>query len=76
MHEPRSINEGLRIVAGYIFGGNAGRKSLKMTAPVTQQLDPPAGEKIATGCGQLEVTRQGKSLAAEAPIHQSICSVL
>lgn len=42
-----AINEGFRILAGYIFGGNAGQKSIEMTAPVTQQSGTPEGEKIA-----------------------------
>jgi effector-binding domain-containing protein len=42
-----AINDGFRILAGYIFGGNAGQKSIEMTAPVTQQSGTPEGEKIA-----------------------------
>ncbi len=38
-----ALNEGFRILAGYIFGGNVRRASIAMTAPVVQQ----ASEKIA-----------------------------
>lgn len=38
-----AINNGFRILAGYIFGGNTGRSKVEMTSPVTQM---PA-EKIA-----------------------------
>jgi hypothetical protein len=37
-----AINGGFRILANYIFGGNIAKKSIDMTAPVTQQ----ASEKI------------------------------
>ena len=33
------LNNGFRILAGYIFGGNAPGESLAMTAPVLQQND-------------------------------------
>ena len=31
-----AINQGFRILAGYIFGGNQSQQSIKMTAPVTE----------------------------------------
>ena len=42
--EERARNEGFRLVAGYIFGGNATSTQIAMTAPVAQA---PKGEQIA-----------------------------
>jgi len=42
--QKEASNRGFRLLAGYIFGGNKGRKSIAMTSPVAQQ---PANEKIA-----------------------------
>ena len=35
----RSIGRGFRVLAGYIFGGNAGGEKIAMTVPVTQTPD-------------------------------------
>ena len=40
-----SMNNGFRIVAGYIFGGNTKKESIAMTAPVVSQSGK--GEKIS-----------------------------
>ena len=41
----KALNDGFRIIAGYIFGGNVKKESISMTAPVTAQTS--VSEKIA-----------------------------
>ena len=41
----QALNEGFRIVAGYIFGANTKKESIAMTAPVVEQKS--GNEKIA-----------------------------
>lgn len=43
--QKEAANQGFRLLAGYIFGGNGPRERIAMTAPVTQS--PAAGQKIA-----------------------------
>lgn len=43
-----ALNQGFRIIAGYIFGGNMKKQSMAMTAPVAEQTTTtPPSEKIA-----------------------------
>jgi hypothetical protein len=59
-----ALNEGFRIVAGYIFGANISKKSIAMTAPVTET---PAGEKIPMTAPVTE-TSAGETIAMTAPV--------
>ena len=53
-----ALNEGFRIVAGYIFGGNVKQQNIAMTAPVTEQR--VESEKVAMTAPVL-ATMEGES---------------
>lgn len=51
-----AASKGFRLLAGYIFGGNTTRKSIAMTAPVTQAA---ANEKIAMTAPVMQIGGNG-----------------
>lgn len=59
--QKKAVQAGFRKLAGYIFGGNQGRASIAMTAPVAQApaVQPPAA------------SRRGQTIAMTAPVAQT-----
>ena len=55
-----ALSQGFRIVAGYIFGGNAKKQSIAMTAPVVEQS--------SGGSGSSTNTTVSESIAMTAPV--------
>lgn len=56
-----ALNQGFRIIAGYIFGGNSTKKSIAMTAPVLAQS---TSEKIAMTAPVLAQTEGSTTIIA------------
>lgn len=56
--QKEAASKGFRLLAGYIFGGNARTQKLAMTAPVVQS--PASGEKIAMTAPVLQTGGNGK----------------
>ncbi len=54
--QKQALNEGFRLLAGYIFGGNKNRKSIAMTAPVAQA---PVSERIAMTAPVTQIQNAG-----------------
>jgi hypothetical protein len=64
-------NDGFRRLAGYIFGGNRGAKSIAMTAPVTQT----AGQKIEMTAPVTQTATEGKRWVIQFTMPSSFTSV-
>lgn len=63
-----ALNQGFRIVAGYIFGGNTKKESIAMTAPV---IEKSAAQNSASEKSAAEKTK-GQSIAMTAPVMATV----
>lgn len=67
-------NQGFRILAAYIFGGNKGERKIEMTAPVTQVAAParidmtaPVSQQATTGGYVVQFTMPGRYTLSTLP---------
>lgn len=59
-----AARDAFRILAGFIFGGNASQQRMAMTAPVTQHESAGRGEKIAMTSPVTQIAADGVSSQA------------
>jgi hypothetical protein len=68
-----AINEGFRILAGYIFGGNTRRERISMTAPVTESrseriaMTAPVTEQVSGGLRRISFMMPSRFTLATLP---------
>ena len=74
MRDPgeRGLGQGFRVLAGYIFGGNAPGESIAMTAPVLQQQDVGASLPVPSSSGQ---NNQAGRMAFVMPLERTLADL-
>ncbi|NBB52047.1 heme-binding protein [Rhizobium sp. CRIBSB] len=74
-NQNRAANEGFRLLAGYIFGGNTRRQSIAMTAPVAQSrnsetiaMTAPVTQTASGGTWTVQFTMPSAYTLATLPV--------
>jgi len=74
-NQNRAANEGFRLLAGYIFGGNTRRQSIAMTAPVAQSrnsetiaMTAPVTQTASGGTWTVQFTMPSAYTMATLPV--------